>query len=86
MIKIFSGFLGFLAGANPILKTTVKHAILCFRRIKPMIKLKYTLKTDTLFKMLFTRYQDLLKRLVAEFISIEYDSSFPVINRMKKQL
>jgi len=39
-----------------------------------MAKLKYTLKMDTLFKMLFTKYQDLLKRLVAEFLNIKYES------------
>ena len=39
-----------------------------------MTPLKYTLKTDTLFKMLFTKYQNLLKRLVAELLSIQYDS------------
>ena len=39
-----------------------------------MTKLQYTLKTDTLFKMLFTKYQDLLKRLVAELLGIQYES------------
>jgi hypothetical protein len=33
-----------------------------------MTKLKYTLKSDTLFKMLFSRNQDLLKRLVAALL------------------
>jgi len=47
-----------------------------------MTRLKYTLKTDTLFKMLFTKYQDLLKRLVAELLSIKYESieQFIIIN------
>ena len=47
-----------------------------------MTRLKYTLKMDTLFKMLFTKYQDLLKRLVSELISIKYESieQFHVIN------
>jgi len=47
-----------------------------------MTRLKYTLKTDTLFKMLFAKYQDLLKRLVAELLSIEYESieQFIIIN------
>ncbi|MCL2420739.1 MAG: Rpn family recombination-promoting nuclease/putative transposase [Defluviitaleaceae bacterium] len=47
-----------------------------------MTKLKYTLKTDTLFKMLFTKYQNLLKRLVAELLDIKYDNieQFNVIN------
>jgi len=35
-----------------------------------MAKLKHTFKTDTLFKMLFTRHQDLLRRLVAELRSL----------------
>jgi len=39
-----------------------------------MAKLKYTFKTDTLFKMLFVRHQDLLKRLVAELLRIRYES------------
>ena len=39
-----------------------------------MTKLKYTLKTDTLFKLLFTKYPDLLKRLVAALLSIQYKS------------
>jgi len=39
-----------------------------------MAKLKHTFKTDTLFKMLFTRHQDLLKRLVAELLGISHGS------------
>jgi len=39
-----------------------------------MTKLKYTFKNDTLFKMLFVKYPDLLKRLVAELLGINYDS------------
>jgi len=39
-----------------------------------MTKLEYTFKTDTLFKMLFVKYPDLLKRLVAELLGIKYDS------------
>ena len=39
-----------------------------------MTKLQYTFKTDTLFKILFTKYPDLLKRLVSELIGIEYES------------
>ena len=47
-----------------------------------MTPLKYTLKTDTLFKMLFTKYQNLLKRLVSELLDMEYDDieQFTVIN------
>jgi len=39
-----------------------------------MTKLEYTFKTDTLFKILFVKHPDLLKRLVSELIGIEYDS------------
>ena len=48
-----------------------------------MTRLKYTLKTDTLFKILFTKYQDLLKRFVAALLNINYESieQFIVITR-----
>jgi len=39
-----------------------------------MTKLEYTFKTDTLFKMLFTKHQHLLERLVAELLGIKYES------------
>lgn len=39
-----------------------------------MTKLEYTFKNDTLFKMLFVQYPDLLKRLVAELLGIQLDS------------
>jgi hypothetical protein len=39
-----------------------------------MTKLKYTFKNDILFKMLFVKYPDLLKRLVAELLGIPYES------------
>jgi hypothetical protein len=39
-----------------------------------MTKLKYTFKTDMLFKMLFVKYPDLLKKLVAELLEITLDS------------
>jgi predicted transposase/invertase (TIGR01784 family) len=39
-----------------------------------MTKLEYTFKNDTLFKMLFVKYPDLLKRLVAELLGIRYES------------
>ena len=47
-----------------------------------MTQLKYTLKTDTLFKILFTKYQELLKKLVAELLDIQYESieEFVIIN------
>jgi hypothetical protein len=47
-----------------------------------MTRLKYSLKSDTLFKMLFTKNQDLLKRLVAALLGIKYEdiAEFSVIN------
>ena len=39
-----------------------------------MKKLKYTLKTDTLFKLLFTKYPHLLKRLVAHLLRIPFSN------------
>jgi len=39
-----------------------------------MTKLEYTFKTDTLFKMLFVQYPDLLKQLVSELLKIHLDS------------
>jgi hypothetical protein len=37
-------------------------------------KLEYTFKTDTLFKILFVQYPDLLKSLVSELLSIRIES------------
>ena len=39
-----------------------------------MTKLKYTFKTDTLFKMLFVKHPVLLKNLVAELLRIKVES------------
>jgi predicted transposase/invertase (TIGR01784 family) len=39
-----------------------------------MTKLEYTFKNDTLFKMLFVKYPDLLKHLVATLLGIQYES------------
>ena len=39
-----------------------------------MTKLEYTFKTDTLFKLLFVQYPDLLKQLVSELLEIPLDS------------
>ena len=39
-----------------------------------MAKLEYTFKNDTLFKMLFVKYLDLLKRLVAALLGIRLES------------
>jgi hypothetical protein len=38
-------------------------------------KLDYTFKNDVLFKTLFVKYPDLLKRLVAELLGIALDST-----------
>ena len=38
-----------------------------------MRKLEYTFKTDTLFKMLFVQYPELLKKLVAELLGISLE-------------
>jgi len=37
-------------------------------------KLEYTFKNDALFKMLFVKFPDLLKRLVAELLCIRFES------------
>jgi predicted transposase/invertase (TIGR01784 family) len=42
--------------------------------VRIVAKLEYTFKNDTLFKMLFVKYPDLLKRLVAELLGIAADS------------
>lgn len=39
-----------------------------------MAKLEYTFKSDTLFKMVFTKYPGLLKRLTAELLGIKFES------------
>src|SRR5215469_4333527 len=39
-----------------------------------MTKLEYTFKTDTLFKILFVQYPDLLKQLVSELLGIRLES------------
>ena len=39
-----------------------------------MAKLEYNLKNDTLFKMLFVKYPELLKRLVSELLGIKFES------------
>ena len=39
-----------------------------------MTMLQYTFKTDTLFKILFTKYPGLLKKLVAVLLGIAYES------------
>lgn len=39
-----------------------------------MKRLQYTFKTDTLFKMLFVKYPELLKKLVAELLGLPLES------------
>ena len=39
-----------------------------------MAKLEYTFKTDTLFKMLFVKHPQLLKKLIAELLGIQLES------------
>jgi len=39
-----------------------------------MTKLEYTFKTDTLFKLLFVKYPELLKQLVSELLQIKIES------------
>ncbi|GHU03173.1 transposase [Spirochaetia bacterium] len=47
-----------------------------------MTKLEYTFKTDTLFKMLFVKYPELLKRLVSALLGIPLESigTFQILN------
>ena len=47
-----------------------------------MAELEYTFTNDTLFKILFVKHQDLLKRLVAELLGIRVESigQFEVTN------
>ena len=47
-----------------------------------MTRLKYRVTTDTLFKLLFTKYPDLLKRLIAALLGIQYEDieQFNIIN------
>ena len=39
-----------------------------------MTRLKYTFKNDVLFKMLFVKYPELLKRLVSELLELRFES------------
>jgi len=47
-----------------------------------MAKLKYTFKNDVLFRLIFIKYPDLLKKLVAVLLGITYESitDFIIIN------
>ncbi len=38
-----------------------------------MTKLEYTFKNDILFKMVFIKYPNLLKRLTAELLDIKFE-------------
>lgn len=57
-------------------KSAIEYGILSIREIirfkgdDAMRKLEYTFKTDTLFKMLFVQYPELLKKLVADLLGI----------------
>ena len=44
--------------------------------------LKYPLKLDTLFKLMFRKYQHLLKRIVADFLEIRIEdiTEFTITN------
>ena len=48
--------------------------IIRFKGDDAMRKLEYTFKTDTLFKMLFVQYPELLKKLVADLLGIPLES------------
>ena len=47
-------------------------------------KLRYTLKNDILFKMVFVKYPDLLKRLVAELLAIRLESIKEFVYRVPR--
>jgi predicted transposase/invertase (TIGR01784 family) len=53
----------------------VKYSGDCKKRERSgtMFELKYTFKTDTLFKMLFVKYPELLRRLIAALLRIRYE-------------
>ena len=46
------------------------YGIISVWRGKPLTKLEYSFKNDILFKMVFVKYPNLLKRLVAELLDI----------------
>ena len=63
----------------------VVKVVVSFKRkdeVMLVTKLEYTFKNDALFKMVFTQYQDLLQKLVAELLGIPLASikDFWVIN------
>ena len=53
-----------------------------YRGSDTVTKLQYNMKSDTLFKLLFSKNQELLKRLVSALLSINYEdiTHFIVIN------
>ena len=61
-------------------QSVIRYAILSteetirFKGDDAMRKLEYTFKTDTLFKMLFVQYPELLKKLVADLLGIPFQS------------
>lgn len=62
--------------AKSLWKSAIGYGILSigetirFKGDDAMRKLEYTFKTDTLFKMLFVQYPELLKKLVADLLGI----------------
>ena len=53
---------------------TIYRGTIRFKGDDAMRKLEYTFKTDTLFKMLFVQYPELLKKLVADLLGIPLQS------------
>ena len=52
---------------------TIHRETIRFKGDDAIRKLEYTFKTDTLFKMLFVQYPELLKKLVADLLGISLD-------------
>jgi predicted transposase/invertase (TIGR01784 family) len=58
-------------------KTIEKSTPMCYHKFmeeSAMAKLKHTLTNDILFRLLFTKYPNLLKRLIAALLGIAYES------------
>jgi len=70
-----------LSGIFFCLKLLLNHHIIREEE-NIMSKLKYTFKTDTLFKLLFTKNQHLLKKLISHILRIPLKDikSFRIIN------
>jgi len=65
----------------PTLKIRLKKGDNIKKRVIHVTELKYTFKTDTLFKLLFVRHPDLLKRLIALLLDIPLESISEFINQ-----